>query len=60
VSVWGLLLLHVVSGYRHVLLKLNPSAWVEPLSAVALVVLVVWVLMSPRSQARSGVEVMAS
>jgi len=60
VSVWGLLLLHVGSGYRHVLLKLNPSAWVEPLSAVALVVLVVWVLMSPRSQARSGVEVMAS
>jgi hypothetical protein len=60
VSVWGLLLLHVVSGYRHVLLKLNPSAWVEPLSAVALVVLVVWVLLNPRSQARSGLEVMAS
>jgi hypothetical protein len=56
---WGLFLMHVGGGYRHVLLRLRPGSWVEPLSALALVALVVWGLMMSRSQARGTSEAIA-
>jgi len=55
----GVLLLHVASGYRHVSLKLLPSAWVEPLSAVTFVALIAWMAVMSRSETRRAGEVMA-
>ena len=55
----GVLLLHVASGYRHVSLKVLPSAWIEPLTAVTIVVLIAWILVMSRSDSRSPREVVA-
>ena len=55
----GVLLLHVASGYRHVSLKVIPSAWVEPLSVVTLVALIAWIVVMSRSEPRRAGEVMA-
>jgi hypothetical protein len=49
-AAWVVLALHVAGGVRHVFWKMDSVHWAQPLTAVALVALVVWWWTAQRAQ----------